>query len=61
MNKKITVEMPDNIDCLLITYMQSLRFGETSIGQKIIVNNGLEDGANIVIATSKPDVYIKKR
>lgn len=61
MSKKITVEMPDNIDCLLITYLQTISLGETNVGQKVIVNDGLEDGANIVIDTSKTDVYAKKR
>jgi len=61
MSKKITLEMPDNIDCLFITYLQSVSLGETNIGQKIIANDGLEDGAHIVIDTSKTDVYVKKR
>ena len=60
MSKQITLEMPDNIDCLLITYMQSIALGNINIGQKVIVNDGLHDGANIVIDTSKTDVYAKR-
>ena len=56
--KKITVEMPDNIDCLIITYLQSVSLGNIYVGQKIAVNNDISDGSVVVIDTSKTDVYI---
>ena len=56
--KKITVEMPDNIDCLIITYLQSVSLGNIYVGQKIAVNNDISDGSVVVIDTSKTDVDI---
>ncbi len=56
--KKITVEMPNNIDCLLITYLQSVSLGNINVGQKIAVNEDISDGSVVVIDTSKTDAYI---
>lgn len=58
MSKQITVEMPDNIDCLLITYVQSVSLGNMNIGQRIVANKDIADGAKVVIDTSKTDAYV---
>lgn len=55
--KKITVEMPDNIDCLLITYLQSVSLGNINVGQRIAGNKDISDGSVVVIDTSKTDAY----
>lgn len=57
--KKITVEMPDNIDCLLITYMQSISLGNINVGQRVAGNKEISDGSVVVIDTSKTDAYYK--
>lgn len=56
--KKITIEMPDNIDCLLITYLQSISLGNINIGQKIVATKDIQNEDTVIIDTSKTDVYI---
>ena len=56
--KKITIEMPDNIDCLFITYLQSISLGNINIGQKIVVTKDIQNEDTFIIDTSKTDVYI---
>lgn len=55
--KRITVEMPDNIDCIMITYLQSIALGNINVGQKIAGNKDITDGSVVVIDTSKTDAY----
>lgn len=55
--KKITVEMPNNIDCIMITYLQSVSLGNINVGQKIAGNEDISDGSVVVINTSKTDAY----
>lgn len=55
--KKITVEMPNNIDCIMITYLQSVSLGNINVGQTIAGNEGISDGSVVVIDTSKTDAY----
>ena len=50
--KKITVEMPDNIDCLIITYLQSVSLGNINVGQRIAGNKDISNGSVVVIDTS---------
>lgn len=56
--KKITIEMPDNIDCLFITYLQSISLGNINIGQKIVATKDIQNEDTVIIDTSKTDVYI---
>lgn len=56
--KKITIEMPDNIDCLIITYLQSISLGNINIGQKIVATKDMQNENTVIIDTSKTDVYI---
>lgn len=56
--RKITIEMPDNIECLLITYLQSISLGNINIGQKIVATKDIQNDDTVIIDTSKTDVYI---
>lgn len=56
--KKITIEMPDNIDCLIITYLQSISLGNINIGQRIVATKDMQNENTVIIDTSKTDVYI---
>ena len=56
--RKITIEMPDNIDCLFITYLQSISLGNINIGQKIVATKDIQNEDTVIIDTSKTDVYI---
>ena len=56
--KKITIEMPDNIECLLITYLQSISLGNINIGQKVVVTKDVQNEDTVIIDTSKTDVFI---
>ena len=56
--RKITIEMPDNIDCLFITYLQSISLGNINIGQKIVATKDMQNEDTVIIDTSKTDVYI---
>ena len=55
--KKITVEMPDNISCIMITYLQSVSLTDINVGQKIAGNRDIDDGSVVVIDTSKTYAY----
>lgn len=53
MSKQITIEMPDNIDCLIIAFLQSVSYGTVNIGQKVIAHDEIADGAKATIYTSE--------
>lgn len=55
--KRVTIEMPDNIDCIMVTYLQSVALGNINVGQKIAGNKDISDGSVLVIDTSKTDAY----
>lgn len=55
--KRVTIEMPDNIDCIMVTYLQSVALGDINVGQKIAGNKDISDGSVLVIDTSKTDAY----
>ena len=42
--KKIVIEMPDNIDCLIVTYLQSKSLGNITIGQMVLGTEALAEG-----------------
>ena len=52
--KKICLEIPNDTECLVLTYFQSICKGNIGVGQRIVVNNDLRDGNTIVI---KPEEY----
>lgn len=52
--KKIVIEMPDNIDCLIVTYLQSKSLGNITIGQMVLGTEALAEG----IAEIDPDANV---
>ena len=42
--KKIVIEMPDNIDCLIVAYMQSKSIGNITLGQMALGNKEIAEG-----------------
>lgn len=53
--RKITLEMPDNISAISITYVQSVSLGNINFGTKAVGNDDIADGEVIVIGTSESE------
>ena len=49
--KKLEIEMPDNIDCMIIAYLETVSIGNVNVGQRCVGRHDLNAG-KIVIDTT---------
>ena len=49
--KKLEIEMPDNIDCMIIAYLETVSVGNINVGQRCVGRHDLNAG-KIVIDTT---------